>query len=337
MKKLIILLPVLLASCSPRIVTTIIQQPALSEHQNVTIYKNREQVPDGYQLLGTVNVGDAGSTINCDSLRMINLVKSESRKIGGNAVLITEHKRPSFWGSNCHQFKGLVLNIPNIEPTEERNTDLEAAALSLLKQWALPRFTFSGNIGQSFRTNEIASDLGDFQRDFYDELLSGIQTNISADYFFSSHCGIRLAYQNFYSSHSELATNGYITGNLEGKNSINTVCPAFVVRWSTPKLKWLFDCSFGFGYIHLTDKFVFPDNTFREITGSTLCTQFTLGIAYRFTENWSIGYGGSSTTGALSKVKMNRNGYVETVKFENNQMEGLDHISVLFGLKYHIK
>jgi len=335
---LTILLPILFSACSPRIVTTVKkQQTALNEQQEITIYNHKEQVPDGYELLGTVSVGESGATIRCDSLRMINLVKRESRKIGGNAVLITEHTPPSFWGSSCHQFKGIILNVPDIEP-KARNMELEAVALSLSKQRALSRFTFSGNIGPGWRTDKIASGLSDFQRDFYKKMRSGFQTNISADYFFSDHYGIRLAYQNFYSTHSALATDGYIVGDLDGKDIINAVYPAFVVRLSTPKRKWLFDCSLAFGYIHLTEKFVFPDKTFTEMTGSTICSQLTLGAEYRFTDSWGIGLGVFSTTGILNEAKMNNNGYVETINLSEKKMaEGLNHTSLLLGLKYHIK
>jgi hypothetical protein len=347
MRKLIIsgtLLSVLFTACSPKIATTVTrQQPALMENQKVTIYRDNEQVPDDYEMLGTISVGDAGFTTHCDSLRMITLVKEKSREIGGNAVLITEHKRPSFWGSSCHQFKGLVLNVPSIESIDDRNIKLEKAALSLSNQRLLPRFTFSGNIGPSWRTNKIASNVSDFQRDFYRKLRSGFQWNVSADYNLSDHSGIRMTYQSFYSSHSSPASMNNNNGNLKGHDLINAIYPAYVIRLFTPNQKWLFDYSLGFGYIHFTEKLSFSSETFihsnyyTEITGSSVCFQSALGTEYRFSGNWGAGLGIFYTTGSLSKIKLNDNGKVETKNLDKGEYEGLNHFSVLLGLKYHIK
>ena len=200
MRKLIIgsLGVILLVSCSPRITTKIInQQRALGEGQKVTVYNYKEQLPGNYKILGTVDAGDTGFTVDCDSSKMMTLIVNESRKMGGNAFLITEHKRPSLGGSSCHRIKGLILSVADVWQEEENNSGLGEIALSLKKQRLLPRFNFSAGLGPSWRTDKIASGLDDFQYNFYKELRSGFQWNISADYFFNDIYGVRFTYQLF--------------------------------------------------------------------------------------------------------------------------------------------
>jgi hypothetical protein len=82
--------------------------PALDIDAQVAVYTPSQPIPDGTEALGTVTVADGGATLRCDSLTMITYVQTEAKKIGGNAVLITEYRRPSLFGSNCHQFKGTI-------------------------------------------------------------------------------------------------------------------------------------------------------------------------------------------------------------------------------------
>ena len=339
MRKLIIFSSLglaLLASCAPRITTNVaMRQPALGENQKVTVYNQKEQVPEGYKILGTVNAENTDlTTTDCDSLKMMTEIKKESRKIGGNAFLITEHKRPPYSGNACHQFKGIILSVPFGEQEEEVNSELGTVASSLKKQRSLPRFGLSASFGPAWRTDEVSKELDYFMYNFYQNLLSGFEWNISADCFFSNYFGARLFYQRFSSSHSELATDGRIVGNLEGSDVINAVMPTFVVRLFTPKQKWLFDISLGIGYIDLAEEFNFPDKTFRRITGSSVGVRGGLGIEYRFIENLGIAFELASTSGSLSSVKMNDNGRIQTVDLGDSR-EGLNHTSLQFGLKFH--
>jgi hypothetical protein len=340
MRKLIVLGSlgfILLTSCAPSITTKVLErQEALGENQKVTVYNHKEQVPEGSKVLGRINVEEeAAITTNCDSLKMITKIKKESRKIGGNAFLITEHKRPSTLGSSCHQFKGVILSVPLGEQAEEENDDLEAVVLSLNKQHLLPRLGFSAGFGPSWRTDKLASGLNDFTRHFYKNLLSGFEWNVSADCFFNDFFGIRFLYQRFSSSYSQFVSDGFVSGSLDGSGVINTVMPASVVRFSSPKQKWLFDLSLGIGYIDLKEEFNFPDKTFSRITGYSVGARGGVGIEYRFIENLGIAFELVSTSGALSRVKINDNGVIETIDFGDDYREGLNHISLQFGLKYH--
>jgi hypothetical protein len=89
--------------------------PALDANEPVAIYSPSQPVPDNSEALGTVAVTDGGLTMPCDSLTMITRMQEEAKRIGGNAIFITEHLRPMLFGSNCHQFKGTVLRITDFE------------------------------------------------------------------------------------------------------------------------------------------------------------------------------------------------------------------------------
>lgn len=123
----------LVASCSPRISTNIIRNlPPQPMDTEITIFNNQEQIPGPYEQLGTVSVGDAGMTVNCGYVVMLNLLKAEARKMGGNAVKITRHRPPDGF-SSCHRFEAEVLlfqetgNIAEaITGSEDSNSDVQA-------------------------------------------------------------------------------------------------------------------------------------------------------------------------------------------------------------------
>jgi hypothetical protein len=197
----------------------------------------------------------------------------------------------------------------------------------------LPRFTISANIGPAWRTDGIPDAIYDGERDFYKDLTSGYQMNIAGDYFFSDNYGIRLAYQRF-SSTADLSPNGQTL--LTGEIAMNVVYPAFVARFATKNQKWLFDGSVGVGYIDdwETGNSGVLNQTF-EANGSAICGQFTLGAQYFITKELGIGINFTYTGGSLSADNTDFEGVPITI--DDNEKTSLNHIGLLFGLRYHIR
>ncbi|MEL6636302.1 MAG: hypothetical protein AAFW73_00430 [Bacteroidota bacterium] len=72
------------------------------------------------QLLGTIAVKDQGLSINCDFESVVALAEAQARQLGGNCLVITEHKLPNATTSSCHRIRAEVYHIENPERYEER-------------------------------------------------------------------------------------------------------------------------------------------------------------------------------------------------------------------------
>ncbi|MDL2241660.1 hypothetical protein LJB91_01975 [Bacteroidales bacterium OttesenSCG-928-L03] len=113
----------LLCSCGGMRVTTsaLKTYPALSEDEPIPVYFQKEDVPVDSESLGVTGALDSGMTATnkCDSITAVEHLKTEARKIGGNAVLVTEYRKPSIWGSSCHQMVATVLRVHDFSSVNE--------------------------------------------------------------------------------------------------------------------------------------------------------------------------------------------------------------------------
>jgi hypothetical protein len=82
-----------------------------SAGQEVKIYYLQSELPENALKIGRIDVGDSGFTTNCNYDAMLNVLLQEARKVGANAICITDHIKPSPLGSTCHQFSALAYNI----------------------------------------------------------------------------------------------------------------------------------------------------------------------------------------------------------------------------------
>ncbi len=111
MKKTLLLLASLSlgASCAPKIKTNISKKYApLDYRQEVMVLEMDETTPADLEVLGTVKVGDAGVTTQCNYAQVLTRAKEEARKYGGNIIKITQHRLPDLM-TTCHRIKAEVL------------------------------------------------------------------------------------------------------------------------------------------------------------------------------------------------------------------------------------
>jgi hypothetical protein len=111
MKKILLLSAILLLtlSCAPKVKTKISQKYApLDYKEEVVVLEMHEAPPGGTELLGTLKIGDAGMTMQCNYAQVLEKARVEARKFGGNIVKITDHKLPDFM-STCHRITADVL------------------------------------------------------------------------------------------------------------------------------------------------------------------------------------------------------------------------------------
>ena len=110
-RSLLFLVILFLSSCGAQIQTVrYLEQDTLHYAEVVNVIDLDKNPPRGSKILGKVRIGDGGLTTDCDYYSVIERAKLESRKIGGNAIHITEHKFPDF-GSTCHRIEADILWI----------------------------------------------------------------------------------------------------------------------------------------------------------------------------------------------------------------------------------
>ncbi len=110
-----IVLIALIVGCSPKI---ILNKSSESLYPKVEygepfalLEEDTVSIADQF-LLGKIRFRKQGYTVNCDYKAVIRLAVNEAKSIGGNCLVITEHKVPEI-GNTCHRIKGTVYRIPN--------------------------------------------------------------------------------------------------------------------------------------------------------------------------------------------------------------------------------
>ena len=128
-----------LYSCNPKVSTSISKTyPALDYKQEVAVIGLDKAEPKGAERLGQVKLGDTGFSTNCSYDVVIEAAKLEARKVGGNAIKITEHKLPTALGSTCHRITAIILKVQNVgiylqKEEEEILPDVDYAILNVYR------------------------------------------------------------------------------------------------------------------------------------------------------------------------------------------------------------
>ena len=102
-----------LSSCSPQLSTKIINdnyRNSIPSNEAVVVYTILMDEPEDALLIGSIDIGDSGFTVNCGRERIMELAKEEARKMGANAVKITSFKEPDL-ESSCYRVTAMALVI----------------------------------------------------------------------------------------------------------------------------------------------------------------------------------------------------------------------------------
>ena len=162
MKKLIfsLFLPLFLGSCAPKVLTHIEKKyPSRIAADEVHLYGVGQTLPETAERIGSVRVVDGGASTKCNYEQVVALAKQETAKNGGNALALTDHRKPSLLGSSCHQIAGDMLwisdtanwetgTVANLSaPVGDKNTTGVAKS-------AFRHSTFYANVGYAFITSK---------------------------------------------------------------------------------------------------------------------------------------------------------------------------------------
>lgn len=101
-----------LFSCSPQ-VNLILQKsyPPREDNESVVIYKKPEEIPIASEKIGTLQAACNKMINGCDSASIFSIAEMKIKKAGGNAFLITNYEKPTFWNNSRLSLDGDVLLV----------------------------------------------------------------------------------------------------------------------------------------------------------------------------------------------------------------------------------
>ena len=342
---LLLICLVFLASCNPKITTSILQQqPALDPKTEVAIFDQKEEVPSVHKLLGSVYIGDTGFSTNCSYPVVIDAAKTEARKIGGNSLLITRHDKPNLL-SSCHRINANILSIqPNhlsqnqtsvfTEQTlKQSNTKDELGLQQFNSKW---RFAIQG--GYSIRIAKIVDGVSADYKSYLKELNKGFHLGGDISYFPNGNdIGFGVKY-NYYSANNSgdffLENDAGDIQNIRIKDDIkiNFIGPSFLMRYPSRKNLNAFYMGMALGYMsYADDASYFEDFT---ITGKTLGVSFDFGYDFATSDNMAIGIQLSLVGGTLSKITYDNGIQSEVIELDDDSKESLTRIDLSIGLRF---
>lgn len=351
MKKSILTLIVSAAtmvSCSPPTVSRLITKsyPATAPDSPVEVYYSQEEIPQHSESLGLAQVRDNGftATRDCDSTKVINLLKAEARKVGGNAVYVSEHVPPSAWTGTCHQMQGTLLRTSG----EAVSADTAATPLApaaeyvsnhvISPQRRYPRFRFELSGGYASRLGKDPEGLDAATMHYLNKLKSGFYTNASFDYFFNDYWGVGLTYAGFFARASAWGNNGETEGELLTTDNIHFIGPEVVARTPfSPVSHWSFEARYAFGYVDYNEQIVFQNIT-ETTKGSTIGMQVAIGLEYAFAEWCGAFLQTQVSSGIINQLtRTSPEGHTETIKLEKEERISTGTVGVELGLRFYIK
>jgi len=347
MKKLTILisLSAFLYSCMPPVVNRMIMRtyPKKDSVTVVAVYFDKSEVPISSESLGIVSVYDGGASTNCDSVSVVNIIKEEAYKVGGNAAYVSEHIRPSFWGSTCHQMTATLLRINNskLDTIGAISDVYKLPEVKRIKpERTLPTMNVDVKAGYGYRTAKISDELDEFQRYFLEKRKSGLSVGASYQYFFNDYNGIGLMYSGFISNDDVPATyqtgNETLSGILTASDRINFIAPMYVVRL-TSKDKLLINMAVAMGYVGYSARENFSTNYYYTAQGSTFGLYFGAEMEYKFSKNFAALLHFGTTSATLSKISIDDNGNKQLIELDSENLEGIGTGNFSLGFRYHFK
>lgn len=334
-------------SCAPMISTNSFQNYGqLKAQDEVIVYQQGTTLPRDIKIIGSTEIGDSGFTINCGLEIMIEKAKDEARKIGANAIAITQHILPSIWGSSCHRIKadllktGVQINdaqiVTKTDSIQKNNIVAPYDSKNVKRFGSYNKFLLSFNYGLGYRTAGVEKGTPQIEQNFQNELRSGNSFQIKTGYKPNQNTYYGLIYSNFSSSNTLrnitfIEPNGYESiGSTTQKNAINYfgLVAGWTVNGFSKRDTFNFDMSLG--YINYAEKRKFF-NTYNA-TGGGLGISTDISYYFGVSKHFKIGPTFSYSGGALRKIEINgNNGYNETVEFDDDTFLSLYRIDLMLG------
>lgn len=357
MKYFLLLITIAFCSCSPKIRTSVSEKhEKLDNKSNVVVFTNKTELPANFSTIGTVKIGDTGFTTNCDFITVLEAAKTEARKNGANAFLITEHLYPSVFGSSCHRISADLLRIENtadygtpkiVKHSIQSGDSLKVVESAVIKYGPTyyrtsksSGFLLLANVAQSFRVASSPDGLNSEQKKYMKKLKSGLSYDISAYYLKDDRTGFGLKYNVYKSSgtirNQQITLNDGINyqGDFSDDITISFIGPSFILTEGKNARVGEANLELAIGYMAYRNNSTIIGSPLK-ITGSNLGMIAGMGYHFRITPHFLLGAQANFVGGVLRKLKYEYpNGSTETIKLDDEEIENLWRIDLAVGAKF---
>lgn len=146
-----------LSSCSPKVSVNVTKAYPSSHPEFVTVYDLVDTVPQTAERIGSVKVSDTGFTTKCNFDEVLQIAKRETALAGGNGLMLTAHKGPS-WASSCHQIEGQMLLVSGVKADSsliEAEAIRQAEMIKIRRKSLVPANTFFFQAGYGWVTSDL--------------------------------------------------------------------------------------------------------------------------------------------------------------------------------------
>ena len=204
---------------------------------------------------------------------------------------------------------------------------------------AYPKLRIAVHAGGAWRPARVV-DADPVVEDHLRKLKWGYSYGADAAYYFNDALGAGIRFSQMRSSHgldvmvTDKTTGVKRNGRLEDNVSITFIGPVFAMRLMDRNQRNAFVFNIGIGYLGYRDTGYLIDPI--KITGGTV--GFVTDIGYDIAISKQVAFGAtlSAVAGTLSEATYTENGISQTQKLDNDNREGLGHITLSLGLRINL-
>lgn len=307
------LLPLFLGSCAPKVLTEINNPhtPVVTANE-VRLYEVGDSVPQSAELIGRVKVLDSGLSTHCQYDQVVALAKEKTAQSGGNALTLTDHRKPSIW-SSCHQIAGNMLLIDETKRHEtytRATTPVEdSKECNCEEQSRFRHNTFYANIGYSCIVSKFYMPLeatGHPKR--------GMDWMAGYDWVSTSGFGAGVMYSGYKSS--------YLLSDIDFAIKLTYIAPQFVMKQQFRQ--WSIEEKLGIGYFNYRESVKGSGS----VSASGVGYNFLLGTEYHVSDLVGIGANIGYISGLLPEDKFGNPN-------EEDGSTGIFRLHFNVGVRFH--
>lgn len=307
------LLPLFLGSCAPKVLTEINNPhtPVVTANE-VRLYEVGDSVPQSAELIGRVKVLDSGLSTHCQYDQVVALAKEKTAQSGGNALALTDHRKPSIW-SSCHQIAGNMLLIDETKRHEtytRATTPVEdSKECNCEKQSRFRHNTFYANIGYSCIVSKFYMPLeatGHPKR--------GMDWMAGYDWVSTSGFGAGVMYSGYKSS--------YLLSDIDFAVKLTYIAPQFVMKQQFRQ--WSIEEKLGIGYFNYRESVKGSGS----VSASGVGYNFLLGTEFHVSDLVGIGANIGYISGSLPEDKFGNPN-------EEDGSTGIFRLHFNVGVRFH--
>lgn len=307
------LLPLFLGSCAPKVLTEINNPhtPVVTANE-VRLYEIGDSVPQSAELIGRVKVLDSGLSTHCQYDQVVALAKEKTAQSGGNALALTDHRKPSIW-SSCHQIAGNMLLIDETKRHEtytRATTPVEdSKECNCEEQSRFRHNTLYANIGYSCIVSKFYMPLeatGHPKR--------GMDWMAGYDWVSTSGFGAGVMYSGYKSS--------YLLSDIDFAIKLTYIAPQFVMKQQFRQ--WSIEEKLGIGYFNYRESVKGSGS----VSASGVGYNFLLGTEYHVSDLVGIGANIGYISGSLPEDKFGNPN-------EEDGSTGIFRLHFNVGVRFH--